>query len=197
MCSVLIPTWCTLCHWHTHGTWAVLTWYATWPHHFGGKIPYYASIMLLIMFKIMLAKYSQAIPLLLTPGEKRHRYEATFGIDMKLHLVLLLWLSAVTNLQVIKIIWVMWCMGGQGEAWSWERTALTRHQVMWEGEWRDVYAKKTTAAFTRSFIHFSLSLIVSTWVQAPMQLISHTPGPSYHTPHVIHMAHKLPLQKSH
>jgi len=73
--------------------------------------------------------------------------------------ILLLWFSAVTNLQVIKIIWVMWCMGGQGEAWSWERTALTRHQVMWEGEWRDVYAKKTTAAFTRSFIHFSLSLI--------------------------------------
>ena len=57
---------------------------------------------------------------------------------------------------------------------------------MWEGEWRDIYAKKTTAAFTRSFTHFSLSLIVSTWVQALMQLLSHTPGPSYHTPHVIH-----------
>ena len=75
-----------------------------------------------------------------------------------------------------------------------EWTALTCHQVMWEGEWRDVYAK-TTAAFTRSYIHFSFSLIVSKGVQALMQLLTHTPGP--HTPHVIHMSLFRSLTSSH
>ena len=39
-------SWWTRCHWHRlGGTRVMLMWYATWPHLFWGKIPFYASIM--------------------------------------------------------------------------------------------------------------------------------------------------------
>ena len=48
--SIRAFRWCNRSWWtwfplHTHGTQAVVVWYATWAHPFFRKIPYYASIM--------------------------------------------------------------------------------------------------------------------------------------------------------